>query len=115
MVLMGLFMALSLLLLTSILGLRHTCHSKHPPHPGPPAVQILGDGSTSSENSESEADWPSMAGLFFNAINAAQISFFLLAFALSIIPCYGCVPSDEPVKSNWIAAALQSRAPPVFG
>lgn len=112
MVRVGFLMAVALLLMTSVLGLRHTCPSKQPSCPLLTTFEGESVTSSPSEPSESEADWPSMAARLFNAINAAQISLLLLAFALQLLPCHHGVPPEEPFRFNWIAAARQSRAPP---
>ncbi len=109
---LGLALALFILLVTSSVPLCHTCHHHRLALPG----TVVSPGATPSvypsADSEVEADRPCLACLFLNAINASQISFFLLVITLGrILGLRGQAPG-EGIIPRFAGFTLQTRGPP---
>ncbi len=109
---MGLALALFVLLVTSSVPLCHTCHHHRPVLPGTGISPETTLPAYPSVDSEVEADRPCLACMFLNAINASQISLFILVFAVGRILGLRGRSREEGIIAHFVAFALQTRGPP---
>ncbi|MHC1742487.1 MAG: hypothetical protein AB9873_05585 [Syntrophobacteraceae bacterium] len=111
---LGFALALFILLLTSSINLCHTCHLHSLDSTSPAKAWAAPSVADTPAIPESETDWPCLACMFLNAINAAQISLFFFLFAVGRILCHRHQTPGERIIPAYIGTAFQTRAPPVF-